>query len=386
MGLDGYEENLQKQQLAQAAIAQNEIGNAKGQTQYTRDLAQKELELLGTPEQLAGYKPAAQGVSKYQARVSVNDQLFSDSIAGSAPTGVYEQKLRDAGNNANALLAQAETAARAGDYAKADSLYLQAMSQKDTVGHAGVNQEGVWNLNEIKTPTALEEDAKKALSGPAAIGVGGIVNDARQILDPSSKVRTDLWRNLTEQPLKEVDYATELGERGLASGSAEARRNIRNLRVASGAGMSPGMQAAMEGRNALDFSTEQANLLSQAGATRAKILGDASKYVETFSRQWSADALGFAQNWISNQPGVSIEFAKLSNQLSLAGAQLADSMAQRLSGLQATSMELSSRERIADRDRNSAFWGGLLSSFTNIIAQGAAGAATGYMMKPTPKA
>lgn len=381
MALDGYEENLQKQQAAQAAIAQNEIGNAKGETQYTRDLAQRQLELLGTPEQLKGYDPNIGRNNKYAARVYVDQQLLSNSVAGAAPTGYYEGRLGAASVKANDLLAQAEAAAKAGDFKTADSLYDQAVATKSEVGTPNVNLAGVWDLRTPQNDATLDADARRALSGPAAIGVGGIVNDARQILDPNSTVRTDLWRNLTEQPLKEVDYATELGERGLAMGSAEARRNIRNLRVGTGAGMSPGMQAAMEGRNALDFSTEQANLLSQAGATRAKILGDASKYVESFSRQWSADALGFAQNWVSNQPGVSIEFAKLSNQLSLAGAQLADSMAQRLSSLQGLSAELNSRERIADRDRNSAFWGGLISSFTNIIAQGAGGAALGAASK-----
>lgn len=226
---------------------------------------------------------------------------------------------------ANELYAQANKAAQAGDFTTADQLIAQADAISEQISTATGGVEG-YKLNKNKLgaekgqmfdPVAspTEGEGNAALSSPTGMLVGGMVNEARQMMDPASESAVRFRDSLTSGALAAVDAAKTNAVRALATEERGAGRAMRDMMLSGGQASQTGKMAAVAARTAERFATQKATIETEAGAQRAQILGEAAQAYEQFRVQLANNATELASSWVNDQSGMRDSFMQLNAQV-----------------------------------------------------------------------
>jgi len=215
---------------AAAGIAQAQVDEQVREATARREAAERERQLLssylGSKDQVEGtgrFGNAAPEVLKYTQRYSIDQRALNEILASGSQVKRQEDPFQGADNRvrgglslqdysqgfatrANDLLAQAEAAARAGDFTAADQLYTQAQS---IVGGISQVAQGAYNLGG-------GEESAAALRASSAEGriVGRQLFAARELQDPNSATSTGLRGRLLDPALAAIDQGAQsaLGE------------------------------------------------------------------------------------------------------------------------------------------------------------------------------
>lgn len=291
---------------------------------------------LGTQEQIAGYGTDSR-VGEYTRRYSIEGGVESAIIGGHKKSqlrkaGFSRERFADVLSSANDLMDQAEAAARAGDFEKADRLREKASTVTNIgstgtgmKGARGVDISGLFNLG----AAAGDSAAEGALSGPLAQMVGAQVADARALMDPNSPESQRFRESLTGGALEAISAGEDISMRQLAQQRREGERTQRDLGLARGAGRHANAERAFSQAASERFGTSAANIRQSAAAQRAQVLGEASRTFEDFRRKWSQGTAAFAQDFLQNKAGIREQFQSAVDSMKSAGSQLALQHAQR---------------------------------------------------------
>ncbi len=268
-----------------------------------------EESLLGTDAQVAG---DLGGVSP-ELLPYLGRYQFDTAAAELRTSGWDNRKLGDKKFNlqgrtdsANALLQQAEDAARAGDFAGAEQLKAQAKAaltsdskQFGAIGGiAGIDQ--IWNL--VEDPSMA---ARTRLSSPQAQLVGRQLQEARQFQDFNSQASVD-----------ERTRMSAMGERSIAASQRDAQRQNR-------LGGGPGGASAAYGRQLADERMGRS-----AGEARAQLFANTATQFQEMQRKYGKDTVAFANDWLQGTSGVRDSFQGAMDQLKTNFSQLATQFAQ----------------------------------------------------------
>lgn len=310
-------------------------------------------------------------VLKYTQRYSVDERALSEIVA--AGSGVKRQidpyqmaggvELgRDAASRANDLLAQAEAAARAGDFTRADQLYAQ--SQQIISGVSSVAQ-GAFNL------TGGEESAAaiRASSTEGRI-VGRQLLTARELGDPNSATSTSLRGRLLDPALAAIDENTRNAERAITAERSEIEGQIRQQSASGGTGVNARADLALRSQAASQAALQRAVTYSEAGAQRAALTSQISLYLNEFSKRVAEDSVRMAQAWVNGTAGVRDEFQRAMDELERFSAIVLEQRAQLAS---AVARQERDRKKARDAFRNELYFGAPLG----ILTAGGSGGPTG---------
>ena len=271
------------QDLAQQRRAQNE-----------RQLGIEES-LLGTDAQVAGQLGGESAeLVPFLSRYTFDQNAAALKVSGRSNRKLGLDFLQGRTDAANALLQQAEDAARAGDFATAEKLKAQAQSGLMQPDKAFGQLGDIGGLDQIfslvEDPAAI---ARSRLSNPQALIVGKQLNEARAFQDFNSQQSIDERRRMSEG-----------GERALAAQERTASRQGRNAALGSGTAQSAYGRSLMQERTARDF-----------GQDRAQLFAGVAQSFQEMARAYGKNAVGFAQAFLQNQSGIREQFQANMDQL-----------------------------------------------------------------------
>ncbi len=374
---------------AAAGIAQAQVDERLREAEGRRNSAERERQLLtsylGSQEQVSGtgrFANASPELLKYTQRYSVDQRALADVLAAGSQVKRQEDPFQGADNRvrgglsiadygqgfatrANDLLAQAEAAARAGDFAGADRLFAQAQS---VIGGVSPEVAEAYNLGGGEESNA----AIRASSTEGRI-VGRQLLAAQQLQDPNSETSQGLRGRLLNPALgaidsgtqnvigeinqaeveaqKVIDENTRNAERAIASERGQIDGEIRQ-RGAGGVGVNARAQLALQSRAGAEAAraraevytsaaAEQASIASQSGlaraevyaresAMRASLISQVDLYLNEFAKRMAEDSVALSQEWVNGTAGVRDQFQAALDQFDIIGIQLANQRAQML--------------------------------------------------------
>lgn len=333
--------------------AQTQAGRAEEQRQYNeRSLGEMES-LVGTDEQVAGL--GADGKLQAYTGRYVFDQATFDQLKGSSKYTARNAGLQDSItggiSSANALMEQAEQAARGGNFEEAERLRTQAE------GSLGGGVGAMWGKSTARLTRDPAAEARAKVSNPMAQAVGSMVRDARAFQDWDSSRSRDFRERMAEP-----------AERGIAAQAEASQRTARDFGLQRGAG-----------RNALAAGALNAETMRKAGMDRAQVQAQVGQFFEQYRRGFAQDAIGFAQAWMQGQSGVREQFQGAMDNLKGMGAELFTKTAEMAQQFSAQA----SAESEAKRQRHSEALGsavGAIGTIGGAIVGGVFGGPAGAMM------
>jgi hypothetical protein len=272
--------------------------------------------------------PAGKGRKARKARQQAADQYWQDTSSAAI-------------TSANDLMAQSLAAAQAGDTALADDLRAQAdaaVSGLPQMKGGGIKQGQVargkkgWRGKGIKfdDPSA---NLDKAVTSPTGMIAGGLVRDARGLLDPDSQQTADFIGSLTDAPLAEIDAGRTSALRSLAAGERTAMRQQRDFGLQRGGVRSATAEAAMGSARAQQFAGRRAGVELETSVGRAKVIGEARKTYEIFKRDFAGNVLETADAWTNRRSGINFETLGMRVSLAQSAAGLAGATASAIGGV-----------------------------------------------------
>lgn len=349
---------------AQQYYAARANAQALQQRQSTENLLKQHEQLLGSDAQM-GYTGPTQELIPYLGR-------YQAEQGGLESVGAYDKKHKnlysDALNlnltSANNILAQAEAAARAGNFDEAARLKAQADTtltdlgpKKNRFGPGVANAEQLKMLFNYVGPddTTL---ANAQLQSPMARLAGQTVKDARDFQD---------WNS--EASIRQRRLLTEGGERSLASGEREGLRSARMERMqAGGMGIQAGQARVLDERQREGYATERAQLRSQADSQ-----------FSTWSRQYAENATGFANAFLQNQAGIRDQYQAAIENLKAGLSQMSSGFANQYQQMGMQGLSLGANADAADTQ----FKRELMTALVSIGAGAAADKWTGRKVPNT---
>lgn len=253
-----------------------------------------EESLLGTDAQLNGQLGGVSAeLAPFLSRYTFDSNAGSLKISGSSNKMLTPGFLQNRTDAANALLQQAEDAARSGDFATAEQLKAQAQTGltsgkefKQLGGVAGIEQ--IFQM--VEDPAAM---ARSRLGNPQALIAGKQLQEARAFQDFNS-----------EASVNERRLMSEAGERSLAAQQRTASRQGRNAALSGGAAQSAYGRNLSEERTSRSF-----------GQDRAQLFAGVADSFQKMARAYGQNAVGFAQAFLQNQAGVREQFQSSLDQL-----------------------------------------------------------------------
>lgn len=295
---------------AQQYLAGRETEQADARRVYNERVLALEEGYLGTEAQASGTLGGVDAaVLPYTSRYE-----FDPAAAGLQISGWNGKTLGDkvdlAGKTtfANDLMQQAEDAARAGDFARAEELRAQASTSLTDIDPKlipalrDLDLSTVWQL--VEDP---EMAARSRLSSPLAQGIGQQVREANEFQD---------WDS--EASKRQRQLMSEGGERSIAAQQRDSLRTSRNARMLGGsAGTSANAVRAFDERTAQGFSQQRAQL--HAGVAQA---------FQDFSRQYLKDTAAFAQAYLQNESGIRETYQASLDKLAMFTAEMYTNFAQ----------------------------------------------------------
>lgn len=294
--IGGMEEHQYYNRMnANQYLAQRPNAWAEARRIRSEEQLQIQQQLLGSQDQLSGTLGGVSAeVLPYLSRYQFDPGAAGLRFRGGKTLGQgFLQQRTDA---ANAILQQAEDAARAGDYDLANDLREQARVSLTVGADAKRGQwrkspfgdlsgleglEGIWDLVEDPRQAAMS-----ALQNEQALIVGKQLQESRAFQDWDSQESMDERMRLREP-----------GERAIRAGEREALRMGRNERLMSGVGQSAFGARLRDERTREQFATQSAQLEA-----------DVAMQFNNYRRQYATNAVAFARSYIQGQGGIREEF------------------------------------------------------------------------------
>jgi hypothetical protein len=404
---------------AQAIAAQQGLNAAVAGQQASERGLQGAENLLGTPEQVAGTLGGDENLLRYSQQWT-----FDPTALNAAGGGQFDNSyLGDIANQANLKMGEARAAYEAGDTAKAEELYQQAVNMP--YNHPGrvTNQfAGLYNQSFSLTQSGeAYEDAlaRELVSGPMAQQVGGLLAESRELLDPNSetykryqdelkKGASDALTTGRSNTLTEIDKAKDEAfgvfdlarERELRRTTIEAdaaRREVRDFGLSRGAARSATGAMAIEGRFAdqtarhfADIESKVAEakgtVASEAGTQKAqaemffaeqqsKMHQETGQFFTQFRAEFTQNAPLMAQAFLQNSGGIRDSYM---NRLMTTQLAIAD-MGKFISESYMTSAQMQTQERLGRMQQQAQMMDSLISLGGSLFEAGAflGGAAIG---------
>jgi len=340
--------------------------------------------LLGTDAQIAGELEGAD-LAPYTGRYEFTPGFRNLLAIPSGRKSIIGTKFEadqiataEAGlNKVNDLMAQAEEAARAGDFEGAEKFRQQAEAFANEKGISILGGQGRDNLANIITfAPNIQDQAAANLSNPMAQTVGKLVKQGGEFLDPDSETSKRFKESLTEGAIEQIDFGERSALRGVVQERRQAERQFRDIGLSRGAGRSPYSERAVSARLGERFAVTQADIREQAAAERAGVISEANQVFEQFSREFARNSAAFGQAFLQNQAGIREQFQGAMDQLTAASIGALDqfiSASQRSSEL---NRALGEQQREIKQAQNSAI-GSLAIGGALLVAAPFAGAAVG---------
>lgn len=309
---------------------------------------------LGSEEQ-ANAPESTGKLAPYQQRYSID--LGSLGAAGADPLRIWAEqqagvgggfdnyaKAANAGiSKANEIMAEAEAAAKAGDFGKAESLRKDADFYINSYGPKGIPA-GVWQQS-ISMQGDPNQQARSLGDTPSGKIVGSLLRDARQLLDPTSDAYNRFYDSLTSGPIAEVKAGVLTGERGVAMEARGIQQAQSEREAQLGGVRDPYATQAMNER-AMDAAAGKTADLELKGATAiAQIKSDSTQWLETFKRNYAENAVGFARAWAEGSPGIRKEFQDSLTNLAQMTVALSSNLTQNFTDLTKVKMAMAQAQR-----------------------------------------
>jgi len=359
-----------------------EVEQARDRREDAELILAEQERLLGTDAQIAGELEGAD-LAPYTGRYEFTPGFRSLLAVPSGRKSIIGTKfeadqvaMAEAGlNKVNDLMAQAEEAARAGDFEGAEKFRQQAETtvNEQSILFAG----GRGNLESIITfAPNIQDQAAAGLSSPMAQTVGELVKQGGEFLDPDSETSKRFKESLTEGAIEQIDFGERSALRGVVQERRQAERQFRDIGLSRGAGRSPYSERAVSARLGERFAVTQADIREQAAAERAGVISEANQVFEQFSREFARNSAAFGQAFLQNQAGIREQFQGAMDQLTAASIGALDqfiSASQRSSEL---NRALGEQQREIKQAQNSAI-GSLAIGGALLVAAPFAGAAVG---------
>jgi hypothetical protein len=222
----------------------------------------------------------------------------------------------------NTLFQQAYDAAKKGDYEAADQLRAQGegLVESYKLNESFERGQGAdsftFSMGDKWDPLKdTQGEANAALGSPTGMLVGGVVNQARQMMDPNSAESMRFKDSLTSGALTAVDNARTQAVRALGAEERGAARSMRDSAMQFGAASNSVKMAAVGARSSERFATIRAGVEGDAAAQKAQIHADAAKMYESFRLDLASNATSLASAWTNDQSGVRDNFRAIHNNL-----------------------------------------------------------------------
>lgn len=239
--------------------------------------------------------------------------------------------LQDLQREANSYLDEAQMAAEAGQYDRAEELRRKA---EDTVNSvqlpSGISAEGLWTTT--GGPSA-EDIAKAKLSSPIAQATGELVRTARAFADPTSTESQRFKESLTAGAREVLDVGRERELRSLATARRDAEREARDMARGRGGARNIAAETAVLMRQGERFGTAAADVESRRTQALAQITGEAARFFEGFRLDFMQNTSQFAQAFLQNQAGVRDAYQNRILELTQTAMGFADSAAARMASV-----------------------------------------------------
>jgi hypothetical protein len=314
---------------------------------------------LGSADQVAGTGDFASDprVGNYASRYTMSP--YGKGIS-EGKYGPGKDAMSGALTSANDFLAQAEEAARNGQFDVAESLRSQATA---AVTKLGPNQEF---LN-------LERDPNKGgnatLSSPIARMVGGDVRRAGELGDPNSKSYRDLYSSLTDPGVTEIEGGYTKAARTIARGLEGTEREARDMAAGRGAGRNPLGEMNLMSRIHEAANTELANARLDADIAKSRLFADSTKFMITYGDEFRRNTVQYAQDWINGAPYVRDGYVQAQQNMAQFSAQIFQQRAQSEAAIAATEQ--------ARGDARAAYYRNLIIAAGTVVASMGVGAIAG---------
>jgi hypothetical protein len=307
------------------------------------------------------------GIAHYTER----GHEYSDVQTSASRSALFQEEWGGKVTEANSLMEQALAAARSGDRGAADEFKAQAealLEGAPTYSAVRGRKKKSWHITGgVETSSS---DVPEALQSTTGMTMGELVYQGREFLDPESRTSQRFMESLTAAPIAQVEAGREAGMRSLATGERGAVRQQRDFGMARGGLRQPGQEAAIAARTGEQFAGQRASFESQTSAQLATIKGEAAKFYEGFSRQFSASVLDAADEWVSRRAEVEDSFRDRIANLSVVSAQISGQFAGNMIQSANTAMASYSQRKAAEAaaDDGSGGWVGTALGVVSMVA------------------
>lgn len=202
--------------------------------------------------------------------------------------------------NINSILDEAETAARQGDFERAEDLKAQA---DEILGSFPAGVQEAFNLQRD-----IADESIAAVSNPMARIVGNKIGRAMDLQSRGSEEYKKTFQDLTGDSIEAIRHGVTNSERVIAAEQRTIERQVKDLSLRRGGSGNRQADAAILARAADQAAFRRAQVHSQAAIAEADILSRGKTYVETFREKYAVDAVTLGRAFISGTPGVRDEF------------------------------------------------------------------------------
>lgn len=319
----------------QQAVGMDKAGDAE-QTLQTAEATRGGMErFLGSDEQLSGELFQGLEYAPFRERFAINEGILGAAttrgakgqrgisyfdnlskaekrnILGDSGAEGVQSYFRGQVDQANALLDQAEEAARGGDFTQAEELKRQANAMiEGTRMPAGFSGELFTRTGGL----TAEERAAQSLQGPQAQIVGKMVREAEDFLDPASAATLRFKEDVTRGAL-------DATARGAVNAQRSQQRAARDFAAQQGGGARAIASQILQQR-------ATATVEGEAAFQKAQIVAKTDQFFASFSREFAANAVATAQAFINNSAGVRDQFTQALAQMQNLAANFAATIAQ----------------------------------------------------------
>lgn len=288
----------------EARVAQAGSGAPLRQREFE---AQSAENALSRAEALLGSDHQAFGVAKdprltpYTYRYDLDQRLANVYQAADHSMGVFRSMgdITATRDRANDLMAQAEQAARLGDYDRAEQLRSEAQSAiPSQYGLAGMIPDMFQLL-----PTAASEQlrAEELAFSPGGQIVGEQLRRVRD-LQQRGEGYDEFLETLTRDSLDVLDAERTMANRQLASSYRSDVARMGESAAGRGAARSSAAEAAMAGRLGSVYAMEKANIHLQVATEASKVSYEARRFLEQYTDELSGNSIQLMRFFTQTSP------------------------------------------------------------------------------------
>ena len=288
----------------EARVAQAGSGAPLRQRQIE---AQSAEDALSRAEALLGSDHQEFGVAKdprlvpYTYRYNLDDRLANVLQASDHSMGVFKDmgQITAVRDQANELMAQAEQAARLGDYARAEQLRAEAEGAIPSQSGLGGMIPDMFQL----LPTAGSEQlrAEELAFSPSGQIVGEQLRRARD-LQQRGEGYDEFYETLTRDSLDVLEAERTMTTRDLASSYRSDVARMGEMAAGRGAARDSAAEGARAAQLGSIYAREKANVHLQVATEASKVSFEARRFLEQYTDELSGNAVQIMRFFTQTSP------------------------------------------------------------------------------------